>query len=533
MADFRPKALWRRLEQIASPPSADVLLARAQEGARGGRWPEVQTALQQAADTLGPTRRDDPRRSQIEALRLIAGAHLGLVGQVETAAARLLQCNPSERPEAVATLQGLKTLGDALLSKHQTRGAAALGAVVVGLLGTPEDARAHYLAGRLMMAHVIASAGGRPDPEAATLVRQTQGAFSLAKEKSVVPEQKVRATLRLAELALRASPDPSTARATAQRLLADVNPYTLDARGRLIYALTFLGSTATWKRIRALDMLDALADRLGEEAAHLLQQQLAALDVCGLSALELDRLQAATKRLLPATSQAALAEHLTRWSQIETAQREKDTGRILALWGEVIGTASHAMMPALKTLAKGEGVLFLEADAKAMQATNTQRIADPDAALGCALLLAALGKESTDLEGALLRAADTTKTSAAVLRPLALLVPSLLAKEAKGERMAKPLQEALCAAARRYLEAGFAPGYGLAAFAELLLRLDAPDLAATAAAQAITKDVGRADAARMSAIVGGAVRRAVERNDLEAASRWLEVLQNPSGSVPK
>ncbi len=531
MADFRPKALWRRLEQIASPPSADVLLARAQESARRGTWPDVQTALQQAADVLGPTRRDDPRRTQIESLRLIAGAHLGLVGQVETAAARLIQLDLQDRPEEVTTLRGLRALGDALLTKHQTRGAAALGVVAVGLLGTPEDARAYYLAGRLMMAQVVASAGGRPDPEAAVLARQAQGAFAVARDKSMVPEQKVRATVRLAELALRASPDPSTARATAQRLLADVNPYGLEPRGRLIYALTFLGSAATWKRIRALDMLDALADRLGEEAAHLLQQQLAALDVCALSALELDRLQAATKRLLPAALQTTLAAHLARWSQIEAARRSKDVGRTLALWEEVIGAASKGMMPALEALAKGEGFL---GDAKTVQSVDVRGIADADAALGCALLSAALGQEVTDLEGDLLRAADPTKASAVVLRPLALLVPSLLAKEARGEeRMGKALREALRGAARRYLEAGFAPGYGLAAFAELLLRLDAPDLAATAAAQAITKDFTRADSGRVGAIVGGEVRRAVERGDLEAALRWLEVLRDPSAPVPK
>jgi hypothetical protein len=549
-----PASLWQRLQQLSpaspSPAALGVKLDAAAAALSRAQWADAD-ALLRAVKLPPSSRADADLHARLAALRLTLACHQEDQPAALDAQGLLRKLPPQSYPATLLSMHALRALGDALISRRRFRGVDTLLSAAPLLLanqGEP-DTSISYWSARLW----TAIAAGAPDPSLSQRASaEAQRALQRASANALTtPSQRQHLRAAAVELSLHiaARSDSALTRdahiAHAQHLFDDANPFTLDPKGRLLYAMTFLHSPSPWKRVRALDLLDLLGgSALSAAATLLLQRHLSQVDLCARvsarflspegrrgepsAAPELDRLRAAVQRLLPADAQAAVTQSWAVSEALERALIDGDPTQALLLWRASSPDVARLISPLLDALtvtprspsALGEAAAGLDL----APLWDDARL-DP-VAFGCALLLTAarphLATPST-LRDALARLSDPSQTRDGDLRPLSLLLPALLGPDASP--LSQDLLPSLRAVVTRYLSAKLTPAFGLPVFAERLYQAQEVALAAHAALRALDEDASGASAPRMAALITAAARRAIDAQDLADATRWLEALR--------
>lgn len=505
-----------RLERRVGAVTVRWSLGRALQALDARQWREAYDALAAIRAQLDD---DDDLRPMVDeawlraALQLAAEAPALLDATVQA----LVALPHARQPGAVRTLGGARSLGATLLEEGELEAAVALARTLEAF--RPPSAAREYLAGRLLEAAALALARRVPlDGQRVLQLRGEADGRWRAAEAACGADSRRAASIqvRRAGFVLRLFGQADrTALEEARAMLGPINPFELRADEQLIFAALQLESPRRMRRVRALDVLTALARaserELVSEARRLLELRLARLGAVH-DPLERDRLEGAIEALLEPDVAAAARTHLAALEQGAEAVLDPDA---------IDDSEARRYVVALLATLRGEGA-GLPVPSRLATAFDAGR-------------LALLQSRAPTPEGvARLWAFYRESARREDLAPLVVLLPVCLEQW--------PQLELEHAAVRGLFELmvsqGPTPRYGFLALAELAASVGEPVLAAQAAVRAardarceeVAAAAQRAAAARIGELVIEGVRALHASGRSAEARRLLMSLREACGS---
>ena len=516
------RSLRQRLRSFTrSIPRPQRALALAEQALSEHRWVDAAEALDSARAALAHSSHPpDDVLARVEAVQLWLSAQHAHVTDLRVAAHALGALPDAERPQWVS-IDSLRELGDSLIETDKMESAEVL-ADALPILG--HDARIHYLAARLFGARALALRERDRDHHEA--LRKASISFERALQYTKTPAQTRLARIRHAELILRLAGEDEggVAREQARAVIGPLNPNALSPASKLVYARAHLDAPSPLRRVRALDAIEQLSETAFEaEARHLLLRWLGRLQPERSSPLERDRLLHAARLLLTPQERRRVEGTLKMFALYEGAHGV-DAETLFGVWSTLIASLEPHTREQAELYLRAV-ILMHHGGLDALRARLNGQLPPPPQsnqpfAMGLRLLhhAAAEGHTTADIEVLLRQLVDPEETNLSSLRPVALLIPTLLETWAELHEPAKALSRDLI---KRYLESKHCPGFGFAAFTEALLSVGEVPLAARACRKSLETPNDPIAPERAFQVFMHAARLALESDDLPEARELL------------